>query len=179
MYISFRTVITKYLTLSPFLKPWCHIWTTPKQENCVMEKYRNSISNNLSKIIFQSKTVEQKSSKSLPRGFQWQQLCASPLGMCRLSFEICWHDHWDELEENMYMVLKNSLFVTFCLVNINKGILIYNIKPGVCEPRVPPKISMALLAMTSLVFMLLWVPDPVCQMTVKYKISNMNWANLN
>jgi uncharacterized membrane protein len=33
------------------------------------------------------------------------------------------------------------------------------------EPNFPPKISMARFAMTSFVFMLLWVPEPVCQIT--------------
>ncbi len=34
---------------------------------------------------------------------------------------------------------------------------------GSFEPRTPPAISMARLEMTSLAFMLLWVPLPVCQ----------------
>ncbi|MNT39507.1 hypothetical protein D3C72_1757590 [compost metagenome] len=33
------------------------------------------------------------------------------------------------------------------------------------EPMVPPAISMARLEMTSLTFMLDWVPEPVCQTT--------------
>ncbi len=33
---------------------------------------------------------------------------------------------------------------------------------GVFDPRAPPAISMARLAMTSLAFMLVWVPLPVC-----------------
>jgi len=35
---------------------------------------------------------------------------------------------------------------------------------GSLEPIVPPAISIARFEMTSLAFMLLWVPDPVCQM---------------
>ena len=34
---------------------------------------------------------------------------------------------------------------------------------GVLLPTVPPEISIARLAMTSLAFMLVWVPEPVCQ----------------
>ena len=35
---------------------------------------------------------------------------------------------------------------------------------GTFDPRMPPAISMALFEITSLVFILLWVPLPVCQM---------------
>ena len=35
---------------------------------------------------------------------------------------------------------------------------------GSLEPRTPPAISMARFEMTSLTFMLVWVPEPVCQM---------------
>ena len=34
---------------------------------------------------------------------------------------------------------------------------------GFCDPRRPPRSSMARLAITSLAFMLVWVPLPVCQ----------------
>ncbi len=33
---------------------------------------------------------------------------------------------------------------------------------GVFDPRAPPANSIARLAMTSFVFMFVWVPDPVC-----------------
>jgi hypothetical protein len=36
---------------------------------------------------------------------------------------------------------------------------------GCLEPNLPPSISMARLAITSLAFMLDWVPDPVCHTT--------------
>ncbi len=36
---------------------------------------------------------------------------------------------------------------------------------GFFEPMVPPAISMARLEITSLTFMLDWVPEPVCQTT--------------
>ena len=36
---------------------------------------------------------------------------------------------------------------------------------GVFEPRTPPRISIARFAMTSLAFMLVWVPLPVCHTT--------------
>ena len=36
---------------------------------------------------------------------------------------------------------------------------------GILEPFVPPMISMQRLEITSLTFMLVWVPDPVCQIT--------------
>ena len=39
------------------------------------------------------------------------------------------------------------------------------VKPGVWDPSFPPKISIARFAITSFVFMLLWVPEPVCQIT--------------
>ena len=38
------------------------------------------------------------------------------------------------------------------------------------EPFFPPKISIALLAITSFTFIFVWVPDPVCQ-TFKGKCS--------
>ncbi len=34
---------------------------------------------------------------------------------------------------------------------------------GSFEPRCPPAISIARFAITSLTFMLVWVPEPVCQ----------------
>ncbi len=36
---------------------------------------------------------------------------------------------------------------------------------GDFEPSSPPSISIARLAITSLAFMLVWVPEPVCQTT--------------
>lgn len=36
---------------------------------------------------------------------------------------------------------------------------------GVLEPSVPPMSSMALLDITSFTFILVWVPEPVCQIT--------------
>ena len=36
---------------------------------------------------------------------------------------------------------------------------------GFLPPRLPPSISLARLAITSLAFMLVWVPEPVCQTT--------------
>ena len=49
---------------------------------------------------------------------------------------------------------------------------------GLLEPNSPPKISIARFAMTSLVFILLWVPDPVCQMTKNGQKRLKNWQKL-
>ena len=43
---------------------------------------------------------------------------------------------------------------------------------GLLLPSSPPRASIALLAITSLAFMLLWVPEPVCQ-----TFSGNSWSN--